>query len=61
MKNEQNRYVDNWDREITNTYMRKDTDQCLLDEKISLIILCNKYLYNDMAMKMFLKHKNRDS
>lgn len=61
MKNEQNRYVDNWDREITNTYMRKDTDQCLIDEKISLIILCNKYLYNDTAMIMFLKHKNRDS
>lgn len=41
--------------------MRKDTDQCLIDEKISLIILCNKYLYNDTAMIMFLKHKNRDS
>ena len=48
--------------EITNKYMKRYTDKCLLeDEKISLTILFNKYLYNYMARVMFLKLKNRDS
>lgn len=41
--------------------MKRETDKYLLeDEKMSLTILFNKYLYNFMA-RIFLKPKNGDS
>lgn len=49
-------------QEITNKYMKIETDKYLLeDEKMSLTILFNKYLYNYTARMIFLKPKNRDS
>ena len=42
--------------------MKRETDKYLLeDEKMSLTILFNKYVYNYMARMIFLKPKNRDS
>lgn len=42
--------------------MKIETDKYLLeDEKMSLTILFNKYLYNYTARMIFLKPKNRDS